>query len=157
RHQSRLKVQSTESSAAAPPGQRPGPDLLRSAPVRQLRRRGLREQPHRSALPLARHRHPQPPRPPEMRPGRAEPQKHSVPRRRADVGVNAVWRNSTVALRKSSSARMSADWLPRNSAHPSGRLRSNARPSSGAPPSNNVKMSKKNKLTDSEHRSSKQP
>ena len=92
-----------------------------------------------------------------MRPVRAEQQNDSVPRNSADLRVNALSSNSTVALRKSSSARMSADRLPRNSAHPSGKLRSNARPSSVAPHSNNVKMSKKNKLTDSEHRSSKQP
>ena len=92
-----------------------------------------------------------------MRPVRAEQQNDSVPRSSADLRVNALSSNSTVALRKSSSARMSADRLPRNSAQPSGKLRSNARPSSVAPHSNNVKMSKKNKLTDSEHRSSKQP
>ena len=92
-----------------------------------------------------------------MRPLRAGQQNDNVPRSSADLRINTLSSNSTVALRKSSSARMNADKLPRDSAHPSGKLRSNVRPSSAAPHSNNVIMSEKNKLTDSEHWSSKQP
>jgi hypothetical protein len=91
-----------------------------------------------------------------MRPLRAAQQNGSVPSS-GDPQVNALSSNSTVARLKSSSARMSADRLPRDSAHPSGKLRSNVLSSSVARHSNGVTMSKKNKLTDSEPWSSKPP
>ena len=81
-----------------------------------------------------------------MRPLRAGQQNGSVPWSSGDLRVNAHSSNSTVALRKSSSARMNADTL-----------RSNVLPSSVARRSNSsVIMSENNKLTDSEHWSSKQ-
>ena len=92
-----------------------------------------------------------------MRPLRAGRQNDSVPRSSGDLRVSALSSNSTVARRKSSSARMNADRLPRDSEQLSGKLRNNVLPSSVAPPSNSVKMREINKLTDSEHRSSKQP
>jgi len=92
-----------------------------------------------------------------MRPLRAGQQNDSVPRSSGDRRVNALSSNSTVALRKNGSARMNADKLPRNSAHPSGELRSNVLPSSVARRSNSVKMNEKDKLTVSEHGSRKQP
>jgi hypothetical protein len=52
---------------------------------------------------------------------------------------------------------MSADRPPRDSAHPSGSLRSNVLSSSVARYSNGVRMSKKSKLIDSEPWSRKQP
>ena len=91
-----------------------------------------------------------------MRPVRAGQQNGSVQRSSGDLRVNALSSNSTVALRKSSSARMNAGRLPRDSAHPSGERWSNVLPST-ARRSNSVRMSKKNKLRDSEHRSSKRP
>jgi len=81
---------------------------------------------------------------------RAGQQNDSVPQSRGDLRVNTLLSNSTVALQKSSSARMTADRLPRDSAHPSGKLRSNVLSSSVVRHSNGVRLSKKNRLTDSE-------
>src|SRR5262245_18756563 len=87
-----------------------------------------------------------------MRPLPVGLQNNSVMRSSSDeLRVNALLSNNTVAQRKSSSARMNGDRLPRDSAHPS-----NVLPSSVARRSNSVKMSEKIKLTDSEHWSSKQ-
>jgi len=91
-----------------------------------------------------------------MRPRRAGQQNNSVSSS-GDPQVNALSSNSTVAQLKGSSARMSADRQPRDSAHPSGRQRSNVLSSNVARHSNAVRMSNKNKLTDSEPWSSKQP
>jgi hypothetical protein len=93
-----------------------------------------------------------------MRPLAAGQQNNIVPRSsRDELRVNALLSNNTVALRNSSSARMNADRLPRDSLHPSGKLPSNALPISVVRRSNSAKMSEKIKLTDSEHWSSKQP
>jgi hypothetical protein len=87
-----------------------------------------------------------------MRPLPVGQQNNSVLRSSSDeLRANALLSNNTVAQRKSSSARMNGDRLPRDSAHPS-----NVLPSSVARRSNSVKMSEKIKLTDSEHWSSKQ-
>jgi hypothetical protein len=91
-----------------------------------------------------------------MRPLPAGQQKDIVPgSSRGELRVNALLSNNTIALRNSSSARMNADRLPRDSAHPSGKLPSNTLPISVVRRSNSAKMSEKNKLTDSEHWSSK--
>ena len=68
-----------------------------------------------------------------------------------------LWSNSSVALRNSSSAAMSADRLSRDSAPPNGKPPSDAPPSSVVGRSNSAGMSKISKLTDSEPWSSKQP
>jgi hypothetical protein len=93
-----------------------------------------------------------------MRPLPVGQQNNSVLRSNSDdLRVNALLSNNTVAPRNSSSARMNADRLPRESAPLSGKPPSNVLSSSVARCSNSVKMSEKIKLTDSEHWSSKQP
>jgi hypothetical protein len=87
-----------------------------------------------------------------MRPLLVGQQNNGVLRSSSDEArVNAL-SNNTVAHRRSSSARMNGDRLPRDSAHPS-----NVLPSSAARCSDSMKMSETIKLTDSEHWSSKQP
>jgi hypothetical protein len=91
-----------------------------------------------------------------MRPLPAGQQKDIVPgSSRGELRVNTPLSNNTVALRNSSSAPMNTDRLPRDSAHPNGKLPSNALPISVVRRSNSAKMSEKNKLTDSGHWSSK--
>jgi hypothetical protein len=79
-----------------------------------------------------------------MRPLAAGQQNNIVPRSsRDELRVNALLSNNTVALRNSSSARMNADRLPRDSAHPSGKPPRNVLPICVAPCSNSAKTSKK--------------
>jgi hypothetical protein len=84
-------------------------------------------------------------------------QNDSAPWSSSDLRVNALSSNSSVALDKSSNARMNADRLLRNSAHPSNEQRSNVLQASVARRSNSVKMRKRNKPTEREHWSSKRP